>query len=281
MTDQASFGSRVEFTLTAKGRLCVGIDPHSHILDRWDLPDSAEGARELGLRVVDAVHGLVGFVKPQVAFFERFGSAGLAAMERVLSEARGAGLVTIADAKRGDIGSTMEGYAHAWLRRGAPLEADAVTLSPFLGVTSLAPTIEFARAQGKGVFVLAATSNREAATLQSARVNDGATVAASIVDELVTQNRSRDDDFGDVGVVLGATVNFSHMAIDLGSLAEPRVTPILAPGFGAQGVEFTEVSRRFGAAARGVIVSASRALLEPGPAGIVDTVRLAGDQVNQ
>ncbi|HRN29762.1 MAG TPA: orotidine-5'-phosphate decarboxylase, partial [Terrimesophilobacter sp.] len=264
MTAPAGFGARVELALATRGRLCVGIDPHSYVLDRWSLPDTAEGVRELGLRVVDAVHGMVGIVKPQVAFFERFGAAGLAALERVLAEARGAGLVTIADAKRGDIGSTMEGYAHAWLRRGSPLEVDAVTLSPYLGVASLAPTIDFARAHDKGAFVLAATSNPEAGPLQTARMADGSTVAASIVKAIVADNAAHTEAHkravGDVGVVLGATVDFAEAKIELEALAGPSVTPILAPGFGTQGVAFTEVTRRFGAATEGVIVSASRAL---------------------
>jgi len=280
MNSRESFGARAGLAFASRGRLCVGIDPHSYILDRWDLPDTAEGARELGLRVVDAVHAIAGWVKPQAAFFERFGSAGFAALERVLAEARGAGLLTIADIKRGDIGSTMEGYASAWLRSGAPLEADAVTVTPYLGIESLLPTIAFARAHGKGVFVLAATSNPEAGSLQSARRDDGVTVASHIVDTVTAFNSAHTDAIGDVGVVLGATVNFHASRIELDSLAEPRVTIVLAPGFGAQGVPFSEQGRRFGAATDGVIASASRILLERGPAGIVDAVRVANDEVN-
>lgn len=275
------FGARVAESLESAGRLCVGIDPHSYILDRWSLPDTAEGARELGLRVIDAVHGIAGFVKPQAAFFERFGAAGYASLERVLAEARDAGLITIADAKRGDIGSTMEGYAHAWLTRGAPLEADAVTLSPYLGVESLRATIEFARAHGKGVFVLAATSNPEAASSQSARDAGGSTVAAGVIRAVTSVNSASTGAVGDAGVVLGATADFSQLEIDLDSLANPTATPILAPGFGTQGVGFGEVRRRFAVAAAGVIVSASRALLEPGPDGIVDAVRFAVDEVSR
>src|SRR5690606_2108364 len=137
--------------------------PHAALLDAWALPQSARGAREFGLRTVAAAAGLVGVVKPQVSFFERFGSAGFAALEDVLSEARSAGLITIADAKRGDIGTTMDAYAAAWFTPGSPLEADALTVNPYLGVGALDSTFALAARHGKGTFVLAATSNPDAA----------------------------------------------------------------------------------------------------------------------
>ena len=156
-------------TLATDGPLCVGIDPHEHLLTEWGLDASAAGAREFGLRVVDAAAGRVGIVKPQVSFFERYGSAGFAALEDVLAAARAAGLLVIADAKRGDIGTTMDAYARAWLTPGSPLEADAMTVSPFLGVGSLRDTFRFALENGKGVFVLAATSNPEAGPAERRR----------------------------------------------------------------------------------------------------------------
>jgi len=108
-----SFGSRLAAAVDARGPLCVGIDPHASLLDAWGLPASAAGVRDFGLRVVDAARTRVGVVKPQVAFFERYGAAGYAALEEVIGTARAAGLVVIADAKRGDIGTTMDGYAEA------------------------------------------------------------------------------------------------------------------------------------------------------------------------
>lgn len=286
-TGGARFGDRVGAAFAAHGRLCVGIDPHGHLLDLWDLDDTADGARELGLRVVEAAHGLVGFVKPQVAFFERFGAAGFAALERVLLEAREANLVVIADAKRGDIGSTNQGYADAWLRPGSPLEADAVTVSPYLGFASLRPTIDFARKHGKGVLVLAATSNPEAAGIQTARVESGGTVSTRIVDAVADLNHSASGgtvdagDVGDVGVVLGATVDFAHIGIDLGALAGPPATPILAPGFGAQGAHYRDVARLFHEAAPSVIASASRSILETGMTGITEAIQRANEELSR
>ncbi|HHW82818.1 MAG TPA: orotidine-5'-phosphate decarboxylase, partial [Actinomycetales bacterium] len=163
------FGARLYAAMRERGPLCVGIDPHASLLDAWGLPDTPEGLREFSLTVVDQLGGIVPALKPQSAFFERHGSAGVAVLEEVLAAARDAGVATILDVKRGDIGSTMSGYAEAYLRPGAPLEADSITLSPYLGPGSLDPAVRLAREHGKGVFVLALTSNPEGASVQHAR----------------------------------------------------------------------------------------------------------------
>ena len=137
-----NFGERLDAAFDAYGQVCLGIDAHSHLLGEWGLPDTAEGARIFGLRAVEAAEGVVGIVKPQVAFFERHGSAGYAALEEVLAAARRAGLVVIADVKRGDIGTTIEAYGEAWLTPGSPLEADAMTLVAYQGVGSASGPIE-------------------------------------------------------------------------------------------------------------------------------------------
>jgi len=163
------------------GPLCVGIDPHASLLAKWGLPDDVAGLREFSLTVLEAVGGNVAAVKPQSAFFERFGSAGLAVLEEVIQKAKELNTLCIVDAKRGDIGSTMEGYAEAFLREGSPLAGDAVTLSPYLGFGSLQPAIDMAIANGRGVFVLCLTSNPEGATVQHAVApTSGITVASEI-----------------------------------------------------------------------------------------------------
>jgi orotidine-5'-phosphate decarboxylase len=207
-----TFGQRLTGALDAHGALCVGIDPHEALLKAWGMDADAAGAREFGLRVVDASVGRVGIVKPQVAFFERYGSKGFAALEDVLAAARDAGLLVIADAKRGDIGTTMEGYASAWLEPGSPLEADAVTLSPYLGPDSLDKTLKTALRHRKGAFVLAATSNPEAAVVQQALVDDDAPVEGQRVAERVARdvgwmNMGLPGALGSIGVVVGATVD--------------------------------------------------------------------------
>ncbi|MGM7665835.1 orotidine-5'-phosphate decarboxylase [Microbacterium sp. A93] len=268
------FGERVRAVLTARGPLCVGIDPHQSLLASWGLPDSAAGVRDFGLRTVDAAAaaGRVGLVKPQVSFFERFGSAGFAALEDVLRAAREAELLVIADAKRGDIGTTMDAYAAAWLTPGSPLEADALTVNPYLGIGALESTFELAESNSKGVFVLAATSNPEAATVQRARsVATGTqTVAASIIEQVSIRNArvTADGEWGSLGFVIGATVDWT----DAGISAFSPAAPILGPGFGAQGAGPADLIGRFGAAAPMVIAAESRSILSAGPDGLVDAI---------
>ena len=262
------FGARLTDVFATAGRLCVGIDPHSYLLGEWDLADDAHGVREFGLRVVEAAAGSAGIVKPQVAFFERHGSAGYAALEDVLAAARTAGLLVIADVKRGDVGTSVEAYGEAWLTPGSPLEVDAMTISVFQGVGSIRAPHELALAGGKGLFVLAATSNPEAALLQRATVNSGAaagrSVAASIVEDVHEWN-SFEPTLGSTGVVIGATVDLADYGITAAAL---QGTPVLAPGFGHQGALVSDAKRLFGAASANVVVSASRSILAHGPTGL-------------
>ncbi len=262
-----SFGDRLEAVFDTRGRVCLGIDPHAFLLDAWGLPDSAAGAREFGLRCVDAAAGVVGIVKPQVAFFERFGSAGFAALEAVLAAARGAGLLIIADAKRGDVGSTVAAYGAAWLTPGSALEADAMTLSAYQGVGSLTDVISLAESGGKGLFVLAATSNPESVDTQTAVLDrgrhPGRTVAAGIVGDVQELNSSASG-LGSIGVVIGATVRSADYGIEASSLSK---TPVLAPGFGEQGALIADLPALFGSVSGNVIANIGRSVLRAGPDG--------------
>jgi orotidine-5'-phosphate decarboxylase len=273
------FGARLARAFRERGHLCVGIDPHRSLLDAWGLADDARGLEEFGLRVVEATAGRAGIVKPQVAFFERHGSAGYAALERVLAAARDAGLLVIADAKRGDIGSTVDAYGAAWLAPDSPLRADAVTLTAYTGVGSLDGVRAAADAWGAGVFVLAATSNPEARDLQRAVLPADAaagsaarTVARGIQDAAVAANGPLDDpsaDPGAFGLVVGATVDAADAGLDLARLVR---TPILAPGFGHQGALLGDVRKLFGPAAGVVIAAASRSILAAGPRRVAEAV---------
>lgn len=280
-----SFGVRLRTAMDQHGPLCVGIDPHPALLEQWGLAQDADGVRAFGLAVVEAAAGRIGVVKPQVAFFERFGSRGFAALEDVIAAGRQAGLIVLSDAKRGDIGSTMAGYASAWLEPGSPLESDAVTVSPYLGPDSLRETLMSAIRADKGVFVLAATSNPEAASLQTAHTVDvaaseGQTVAQRVARDVTAVNGSEAfrGGLGPVGLVIGATVDRGPFGLDEGMLSS---TPLLAPGFGAQGATPEDLLVRFGALAPNVLASESRSILGAGPDGIANAIAARAAQYQE
>ncbi|MFK0072277.1 orotidine-5'-phosphate decarboxylase [Arthrobacter woluwensis] len=256
----AGFGARLAEAMASLGPLCVGIDPHPGLLEAWGLDDSAVGLKEFSARVLEAASGRVAAIKPQVALYERHGSAGLAVLEGLLADAASARVLTIADAKRGDIGSTMAAYADAWLSPSSPLAADAVTLSPYLGFESLRPALDLAAAHGRGVFVLALTSNPEGASVQ--HVGGEASVARRIIEAAAAENAGASG-LGSVGLVVGATVGaaIDELGLDLAALKGP----ILAPGLGAQGATADDMRRTFGAAYPFVLGTSSRDILKDGP----------------
>ena len=286
------FGARMRAAVERHGPLCVGLDPSAEVLSAWGLGDTAEGLLTFCETCVEALAGVVGVVKPQSAFFERFGSAGVHALERTCVRAHEAGLLVLLDAKRGDIGSTSAAYADAYLRDDSPFACDALTISPYLGFESLRPLLDAAVASGRGVFVLASTSNPEAVELQAARMAGGMSVQRDMWDRARAENErflaahTGDADgarssagadvkapgFGPVGLVVGATI------------AEDRLPAdgfngfLLAPGLGAQGATPADVARLFRNFRASVLPSSSRDVLLAGP----DPSRLAAKarQVN-
>ncbi len=276
-----AFGSRLADAVAARGPLCVGIDPHAPLLQRWGLPDSAEGLARFTDTVVDALAGTVAVLKPQLAFYERHGSRGIAVLETAVTRARAAGALVLLDAKRGDIGSTMDAYAD-YLRPDHPLAVDALTVSPYLGPGSLQPAVDTARQHGGGLFVLARTSNPDAGTFQHAMVSGSRarerSVAQVVVDTVRAWNTPgwvvgdplpdlgavRDvasrfgPTTGSFGVVVGATLR--DLDVDLTGLGGP----VLAPGLGAQGGSREDLRRLFGRDAA-VVPTVSRDVLGAGP----------------
>ncbi|SCX20958.1 orotidine-5'-phosphate decarboxylase [Mycolicibacterium fluoranthenivorans] len=255
------FGVRLAQAVAARGPLCPGIDPHPELLTAWGLPVNVSGIRAFSDICVEAFAGFA-IVKPQVAFFEAYGAAGFSVLEDTIAGLQAAGVLVLADAKRGDIGSTMAAYAQAWAG-DSPLAADAVTASPYLGFESLRPLLDTAAAHGRGVFVLAATSNPEGAGVQRATVA-GRTVAQSVVDAAGAENRATGT--GSVGVVIGATLTELP---DLTGLDGP----VLAPGLGAQGGRPEDLGR-LGAK---VLPAVSREVLRAGPG--VAAVRASAERL--
>ena len=254
------FGDRVVAAVRATGPLCAGIDPSAALLNQWGLGDDPEGLRSFCRTCVEAFAGTVAVIKPQVAFFERHGSAGMAELERLIVEANAAGLIVIADAKRGDIDSTAEAYADAWLGAASPFAADAVTAHPYLGLGALAPLVRLAAANGRGVLVVARSSNPEGRGLQQAVTSEGSAVEDMLLAEIATLNGSPGIPSGTVGAVIGATLPPSAFPLSqLGGV-------ILAPGLGAQGAGPADVAERFAGCRPGsVLPSSSRGLLGSGP----------------
>ncbi|GAA2795454.1 orotidine-5'-phosphate decarboxylase [Mycolicibacterium pallens] len=262
-----TFGVRLAAAIAERGPLCLGIDPHPELLRAWDLPVSADGLARFSEICVQAYAGFA-IVKPQVAFFEAYGSAGFAVLETTTAALREAGVLVLADAKRGDIGSTMAAYAQAWAGDG-PLAADAVTASPYLGFGSLQPLLELAAANGRGVFVLAATSNPEGASIQRAVAGER-TVAQSIVDDAAAINRADPARPGSVGVVVGATLD---VVPDLSGLGGP----VLVPGVGAQGGRPEALGGLGGARPGQLLPTVSREVLRAGPD--VAAIRAAAERL--
>lgn len=265
-----TFGEKLRAAGEWHGRLCVGIDPHKSLLESWGFENNVEGLAAFSAICVDAFAGHVALVKPQVAFYEAFGSEGFAVLESTMMALRSAGTLVVADAKRGDIGSTMAGYAEAWLTPGSPLEADAVTLSPYLGFESLRPALDIAQKFGKGVFVLAATSNPEAGTVQGCRTEQGVTVSQQIVDSCAQENSTYHPAVGSFGVVVGATLATPP---DLRKLHGP----VLLPGVGAQGATAEDVKQITKDLVDLSFPSVSRGILSVGPE--VSTLKKAVDNV--
>jgi orotidine-5'-phosphate decarboxylase len=270
------FGTRLRAAMDSRGPLCVGIDPHAALLESWGLGDDVAGLERFSRTVVEALAGAVAVLKPQSAFYERFGSRGIAVLEQSVADARALGALVLMDAKRGDIGSTMQAYADAFLSPGSPLFSDAVTVSPFLGFGSLRPAFDAARASGAGVFALALTSNPEGHEVQHAVGEDGLTVAQSVLRRLAAENADAEP-LGSFGAVVGATLRSIDADLDING-------PLLAPGVGAQGGSPADIPKLFGPAAVNVLPSVSRDVLKHGPsvaalreasARFVDEVRAA------
>lgn len=257
----APFGNRLLSALAARGPLCVGIDPHAALLAAWGLADDATGLEQFASTVVDALGGEVAAFKPQSAFFERHGSAGIAVLERTVAAARAAGALVVLDAKRGDIGSTAEAYADAYLHPASPLGADAVTVSPFLGFGSLRPFLDRASRYGAGVFVLTLTSNAEGEQVQRATTSSGRTVAGDLLADIGAENALAHGPgvlLGAVGAVVGATLAEVDEDLDCGG-------PLLVPGVGAQGASPADVARLFAEVTDRVLPAISRGVLAAGP----------------
>lgn len=256
----SSFGQRVVANQEKFGQLIVGIDPHSHVLERLGLPNTARGAADFARIIFEQSLGEVGFYKPQIALFERFGTQGLVEYANVISEYRSElakhEAILIADAKRADIGTSMTGYAEAWYGNTSDLVADALTINPYLGIATLEEPFRFAVQHGRGGFILAMNSNPESFALQQA---GNPSTAAIVVQELknVLANFSSDAPLADFGLVIGATVKLEDYGL---SAEDIQGLPILMPGVGSQGARLEDIQTHFKDNLNQLLINQSRSL---------------------
>jgi len=255
-----AFAARLTKQIAAHGALCVGIDPSAALLKSCGLPNNAEGALAFGQRVLEASDYKLSIIKPQSAFFERFGSAGFKAMEELSALARSREVLVLLDGKRGDIDSTATAYAESYFGAETPLRVDAITTHAYLGVGALDPLFDFAVKHEGGVFVVVRSSNPEGRELQLAKLPNGETVAQSLCRGITERNRKyAADAIGPLGAVVGATCDDAAATVD----ALPT-SFILAPGVGAQGATMDDIRARMPQARGRILANVSRAILANG-----------------
>jgi len=270
-----SFAQRFLELANSRSPFCLGIDPTPQLLKAWNLPHSADGLARMCETVVTAAEDRLAIVKPQIAFFERFGSKGIEVLERLIGSFQERGTLVLVDGKRGDIGSTVEAYAQAYLGPTSAFRADAITVHAYLGFGSLKPLLTHAVDSGAGVFVVVRSSNAEGISLQTAVLpNDVRTVADSLADMITEFNQQiNGTEIGPVGAVVGATIE-NDLLPTLDRLPQSL---ILAPGIGHQGATFEDLRRRFARHSARAIPSSSRAVLDRGP----DVERLRAEIMTQ
>jgi orotidine-5'-phosphate decarboxylase len=274
-----SFAARLQEKINDHSPLCVGIDPSASLLKSCGLPNTAEGALEFGKRVLAAAEYRISIIKPQSAFFERFGSAGFRAMEELAALARSKEVLVLLDGKRGDIETTGAAYAEGYFSEHSTLRVDAVTTHAYLGLNALAPFFDVANKAHGGVFVVVRSSNPEGRELQTARLPGGETVALAMARQMTERNLAYTrENPGPIGAVVGATCDDAAATV----AALPR-SFILAPGVGAQGATIEDVLTRMPNARGRVLPNVSRAILANGVAQeqIAATIRTLQEQARK
>ena len=263
------FGDRLTQAIIKKrSPLVVGIDPRPNQLpaplqcDVKNLLATADAFAEFGIAVIDAVADLVPAVKPQAAFFERLGPAGMVALAKVCDHAAATGLLVLMDAKRNDIGATAEAYADAYLgqKPESAWGCDALTINPYMGFDTLQPFYKRGEATGSGIFVLCKTSNHGSDALQSRQTDGGsATVTDLVADEIqrLCETSLGESRYGIAGAVVGAT--YPEQLVHL--RAKMKSSILLVPGFGAQGGSAADVAAAFDDNGTGAVINSSRAVI--------------------
>jgi orotidine-5'-phosphate decarboxylase len=255
-----SFAARFAAVRAASGPLVFGLDPSADLLEAWGMGDTADGLDRFADIVLEAAAGTVGLVKPQSAFYERHGWRGIRTLQRLIAGARDARILVVLDIKRGDVGSTNDAYAEAYLGKGAPLAADAITVHPYLGLGAMGSFVSRAAESGSCLLVVTRSSNPEGRAVQAALAPGGQPVEQDLLTRIGELNAQlAPGGIGPVGAVIGPT----HLRPELDLAAANAL--FLAPGVGAQGATPDDVAAVFAACPDRVMPSASRSLLAAGP----------------
>jgi orotidine-5'-phosphate decarboxylase len=258
------FATRFHNVADTISPFCLGVDPSTALLDAASLPDDCQGVRSFYERLLQASDGLNSVIKPQIAYFERFGADGLLELKRLVDMAREKGLLVIMDAKRGDIDSTCAAYAQAYLGPKSYFNADALTVNAYMGFGSLLPILDVAAEYGKGIFVVLMSSNPEGAPIQTALVQDAeTTVAGFLAEQIAAFNLRKEQKV--IGGVLGATIG--DRLADMVARMDNGL--ILAPGIGHQGATFADLEVAFSEARRTLVPTMARGIVREGFSGNV------------
>jgi orotidine-5'-phosphate decarboxylase len=269
-----SFASRFATVRAARGPLVWGLDPSGALLEDWGLGDTPDGLDRFADLVLPVAAGSIGLVKPQSAFYERHGWRGLRTLARLATNAREAGLLVILDVKRGDVGSTNDAYAEAYVGKDAPFPSDAITVHPYLGLGAMGAFVTRAHESGRGLLVVTRSSNPEGRSIQAARSETG-TVEETLVRAIGQLNAElAPGELGPVGAVVAASASLPALPL------ETMNGLFLVPGVGAQGYTPQDVAQTFAACPDRVMPSASRSLLAagPDPARLRDAVASLAEQ---
>jgi len=269
-----AFSVRFDSVRKVRGPLAWGFDPSGAILDEWGLGDTPDGLDRFVDVVLPVAAETVGLIKPQAAFYERHGWKGIRTLARLIDEARGAGLLVVLDAKRGDVGSTNQAYAEAYLGSDAPMRSDALTVHPYLGVGAMGSLVERAAESGSCLLVVTRSSNREGRSIQASVDGAGCSVEQAVLDRIGELNHElAPGGVGPIGAVVGPTHLEPHL-----DLVAPNAL-YLAPGVGRQGASPSDVAEVFASCPDRVIPSASRSLLAgPDPSRLRDEASALADE---
>lgn len=256
------FAKRFQTLAKQRSPFCLGIDPTKELLLKWDLRDDATGLRHMCDNIIEAAGNRLALVKPQAAYFERFGVEGMAVLKALIEAFRAQGSLVLLDVKRGDIGSTSLAYAESYLGEGSAYQCDAMTALAYMGFGALEGMVQHAAKVGAGLFIVVRSSNREGDLLQNAIISSsGLTVANHLANEITACNQHYSGDaIGLVGAVMGATLLHAQ-----DTLAHLGNSLLLCPGIGYQGATIADLLTRYKGAENRLIPTSSRGVLASGP----------------